>query len=273
MSRYTGGGGYQAFTPLLLDTLSAPAFAALSSRKLSAGYSGSAMKVRRSSDNATQNIGFMNNVLDTAGLASFVGSNSGFVDTFFDQSGNGNNCTQSTGTNQPRVVNLGTNDTQNGNVAPLWISANTNNLSFATPSSLSQPLTCAVCVKLSSINVNDAIHWGTGNVLIITGATNFGGTWAMLSGGLISGGTSDTNIHMFIGVFNSTLSEFIIDGSTISGNAGSGSWTQPVSLGINNAGGGGIDGHICEYIAMNSVISAGDISLIRASWQSYWGTP
>ena len=47
---------------------------AFSLRKLSTSYSGSAIRVRRSSDNTEQDIGFVNNQLDTTSLQSFVGS-------------------------------------------------------------------------------------------------------------------------------------------------------------------------------------------------------
>ena len=47
----------------------------LSLRKISGSYSGSAIRVRRSGDNAEQNIGFSGDNLDTASLLSFVGYN------------------------------------------------------------------------------------------------------------------------------------------------------------------------------------------------------
>ena len=62
--------GGDTFTGLL-DTYSGAA-AAYSLRQLSSTYSGDAIVVRRASDNTTQNIGFVNNELDTASLESFV---------------------------------------------------------------------------------------------------------------------------------------------------------------------------------------------------------
>ena len=56
---------------LLLDTYSGAA-AAYSLRKLNTSYSGSAIRVRRSSDNTEQDIGFVNGVLDTTALLDFV---------------------------------------------------------------------------------------------------------------------------------------------------------------------------------------------------------
>lgn len=69
-----------------------------------------AIRVRRSSDNAEQNIGFSGDALDTASLSTFVGGNSGFVTTIYDQTGNGFNAVQATAGNQPRIVNAGVYD-------------------------------------------------------------------------------------------------------------------------------------------------------------------
>ena len=92
--------------PLLLD-LFPNAAVAYSLRKLRTAYSGSAIRVRRSSDNAEQNIGFVGNNLDTASLLTFCGAGNGFVTTWYDQSGNARNATQATAGNQPQIVNGG----------------------------------------------------------------------------------------------------------------------------------------------------------------------
>jgi hypothetical protein len=80
------------------------AAAAYSLRKLSENYTGNCIEVRRSSDNALQNIGFVNNELDTASLLSFVGAGNGFVRTWYDQSGNNRNYLSSNNVNQPAIV-------------------------------------------------------------------------------------------------------------------------------------------------------------------------
>jgi hypothetical protein len=91
---------------LLLDTYSGAA-AAYSLRLLRSAYTGSAIRVRRASDNTEQDIGFVNNVLDTSSLTSFCSGTNGFVKTWYDQSGNGRDATQSTAANQPQIVSSG----------------------------------------------------------------------------------------------------------------------------------------------------------------------
>ena len=86
--------------PLLLN-LFPGASAAYSFRKLDTTYAGSAVQIRRVSDNATQDIGFVNNLLNTAALASFLGSSAGAISIWYDQSGNGKNLINPTTTQQP----------------------------------------------------------------------------------------------------------------------------------------------------------------------------
>jgi hypothetical protein len=93
--------------PIALLDLYPNAAAAYSLRKLRSAYTGSAIRVRNAS-NAEQDIGFdaFGN-LDTSALTSFCGSGNGFVTTWFDQSGNNLNVTQTTAANQPQIVSSG----------------------------------------------------------------------------------------------------------------------------------------------------------------------
>jgi hypothetical protein len=78
----------------------------LSLDKLDKNYTGSAIKVRRSSNNDELDIGFVNNELDTASLLDFVGSGNGFVTIIYDQVGS-NNMTQTTANLQGQIVSNG----------------------------------------------------------------------------------------------------------------------------------------------------------------------
>jgi hypothetical protein len=98
----------------LLDTYSASRYSSYSLRRLTSTYTGPAIRVRRSSDNTSQDIGFYGNGnLDTSSLLSFVGSGSGYVSIFYDQVFY-NNFTQTTQANQPIIVSSGTLLTDNG---------------------------------------------------------------------------------------------------------------------------------------------------------------
>ena len=77
--------------------------AAYSLRLLNTDYTGDAVVVRRSSDNATQSIGFVDGELDVDTLNTFCSGANGFITTWHDHSGNGNNLTQSTAAAQPKI--------------------------------------------------------------------------------------------------------------------------------------------------------------------------
>jgi hypothetical protein len=89
-------------------------FTACSVRKLSSTYVGPAMRVRRSSDNTEQDIGFLNNELDTASLLTFCGVGNGFVKIWYDQSGTANHAIQTSTAAQPQIVSSGVLITRNG---------------------------------------------------------------------------------------------------------------------------------------------------------------
>ncbi|MFY7886079.1 MAG: arabinofuranosidase catalytic domain-containing protein, partial [Dolichospermum sp.] len=113
---------------------------AYSVRKLTAAYTGFALRVRRSSDNNTQDIGFTTaGDLDTASLKTFIGSNSGFVTIWYDQSGNGNNATNTNNATQPSIVVNGVVNrlAANGNKPTITAATATNALSFAVSPNIS----------------------------------------------------------------------------------------------------------------------------------------
>jgi len=95
------GGGFEGMLNLFPN-----ASLGLSLDKLDKNYTGSAIKVRRSSDNNELDIGFVNNELDTASLLDFVGSGNGFVSIIYDQVGI-NDMTQTTANLQGQIVSNG----------------------------------------------------------------------------------------------------------------------------------------------------------------------
>jgi len=95
------GGGFEGF----LNKFSGASLG-LSLDKLDKNYTGFCIKVRRSSDNAELDIGFSNDVLDTASLLTFAGSGNAFVTIIYDQVGS-NNMTQTTSSLQGQIVSNG----------------------------------------------------------------------------------------------------------------------------------------------------------------------
>lgn len=98
-----GSGGAFSY---ILDTYGSADFA-YSIRKLSSSYSGSCMRIRRSSDNAEQDINFVSDYIDTASMLYFVGAGNGFVTKWYDQSGNANDSLNTTAAGQPQIISSG----------------------------------------------------------------------------------------------------------------------------------------------------------------------
>ena len=94
-----GGSGSQVDNTIRtppFTSISSGSIAAYSLRKIYSSYAGFAIKIRRSNDNALQDIGFdVNGNLDDSAITTFCGANSGYVDTWYDQSGNSYHATAS----------------------------------------------------------------------------------------------------------------------------------------------------------------------------------
>lgn len=86
----------------LLDTYSG-ATIAYSLRKLSSS-STNAVEVRRSSDNALLDVGFVGEDLDTASLLSWAGTDTVYVRRWYDQSGNNNHAIMTATLAQPIIA-------------------------------------------------------------------------------------------------------------------------------------------------------------------------
>jgi hypothetical protein len=118
---------------LLLDTYTGAA-AAYSLRLLRADYTGNAIEVRiDTTGQPTYDIGFVDGELDVTTLEGYcTGGLDAYVTTWYDQSGNGNDATQTTASEQPQIVSGGSVITDNGKPA---ISFNSDYLTMALISS------------------------------------------------------------------------------------------------------------------------------------------
>lgn len=153
-----------AFDYLLNDYTNAAA--AYSLRKLSSTYTGSAIRVRRSNDNAEQDIGFaLSGNFDTSALTTFVGANNGFVVTWYDQSGNSNNATQATAGSQPQIVSSGSVITDNGRPAILFDS---DFFTVGLISSSTEATILSVCNPNQLVSYNTIFGMGFNNGYALT---------------------------------------------------------------------------------------------------------
>ena len=248
----------------LLDTYPG-ALGAYSFRKLSSTYSGNCIRVRRSSDNTEQNIGFVNNVLDTASLLTFVGAGNGFITTWYDQSGNSKDVTQSTGVNQPRIVISGTLVTNPSNGKPC--------LNYTTALGAQNWLDLTNQTFNGNNTLFGVYNWNSGDSGILSyGQASSGkrraifvfsptgsAPWYNYSSGFaqnlqIAAAATSTN-YVTYSLFNTTSQQ--IEGSVNGGSVQSASRTlsnsaaAPIYLGRTESG-EWLDGNIFEAIFYNS---------------------
>ena len=223
------GSQIQSFVGLL-DTYPNAA-AAYSVRKLRVAYTGNAIKVRRSSDNTESDIGFtaLGN-LDTTTLTTFCSGTNGFVTTWYDQSGNARNATQTTAANQPQIVSSGSVLTLTGIGAAKPIlrfdgtndSLNFSNLTatefttfYPQKKSADTDLSAWFTVSTSGFSPYSPIIFGSAGIYISSGNFQSTATYNNNNYLLMSGYWTSSNVG-FIQINNSslTLSNIAANGGT-----------------------------------------------------------
>lgn len=258
----------------------AGATAAYSTRLLRTGYTGSCMRVRRSSDNTEQDIGFVNNILDTTSLSSFVGAGNGFVRTWYDQSGMGFDLEQSTTSLQPRIVNSGTIDTLEGKPAPFFVNGTNNYLVTNGTKNISQPITKFSISKLTANTGIDASilcdskATSGDRIAVYHSGTSDAPTNTLLYGArtfrTIEASTADTRLISIL--FNGGSSIARTEGvqrATL--DPGNGGFVSGITLGRNtNLNGYEFSGHIAEFVVYASNKSS-DFVGIESNINGWWG--
>jgi Alpha-L-arabinofuranosidase B, catalytic len=134
---FTKQPGHAPTPPFNIPGLVAEATGAYSTRLLRTAYTGPALRVWRSTDNALQDIFFRGNGdLDTLTMGQFVSSNGahptadGRIDTWYDQSGNGNHLipVAADDVNAAYLIQAGVGFNIGGHTALNFITGTTNSL-------------------------------------------------------------------------------------------------------------------------------------------------
>ena len=120
---------------LLLDAFPGASSALDVAFLLSEGYVGQAISVREDGGDTVLDIPFTGGVLDQAALLAHCGSNSGFVHTVYDQSGNGRDWTSTVEVSQPRIVNSGVVEVDSNDTPRMFLDASNDYIQSDVPNS------------------------------------------------------------------------------------------------------------------------------------------
>lgn len=260
-------------------------------RRLTVGYTGPLIRVRRSSDNAETDIGYIDSttaVLNTSAITDFIGASDGRVTTVYDQSGNSRNWVQATAGNQPFIAVAGVVQTMGTNNRP---GMQHTNHRMATPSFSTNSGEVAVFLaaqKDLDPAYDVALFWG--NVYSVNytwGFELYSGIWAWrprsgVDAAVIewTSATATCNL-VVVGVANLSTGLRQLSANlrgTISAVGGSFTATtatfgpRNLVVGADTGGGSPFRGNIGECIVYNVAARASASAGIANNLNTFWGS-
>lgn len=270
----TGGGG----ATLLLDEsgLSGATAAYSVARKLRSAYSGSAIRVRRSSDSTEQDIGFSGDVLNSSSLASFCSGTDGFIVTIYDQTGNGHDITQATTSAQPQIVSSGTILTGSNSKPRADFSAGTSVRLVNTSINITQPNTHFSIFRVNVWTSNRRVFDGTTSIeegrqnLYLSSTTpdiRFGTAG---TSGIINSTLSVGSWGIIKAVANNTSGELRVNaGTAVTGSVGA-TKLRGFTMGATEGGGTGANCDFHEHVIWPSALDSTDGATARNNVNAFY---
>lgn len=257
-----------------------PAASSYSLRQVSSSYAGYAIQVRRSSDNATMDIGFLAGNLDTAALKTFTGSGSAYVSIWYDQSGSGRDASQASTSLQPCIVLSGVICRQN-NLPTVYFNGSNTLSTVAFTNGYPNAFTLAICAGVRT-NTSYSTFGNKTN-------GNLPGPWDMYNNAfLISDGSSASSFGLNTSINSTTgFAQWIFQSDATSASAyvngvanGSGSPVScsdasiatPIILGSRTDGATSLNGWISEFITFPAILSATDRQTIESNQSAYYNS-
>jgi hypothetical protein len=255
-----------------LDGFAAPS-GAYSFRKLRSGYAGSALRLRRASDNLETDINFLGCTSftgcpwDEAAALAHCASTTCFVRTWYDQSGGTLDLVNTTAATQPQLV-----FNCKGTLPCLQISS----AALLTLNTTATPAPATGVASIAAVGVRTAgttsctllrQDGGAGNRLHMPAVNTWG---AYGSAGGVTRAAVDGTWHSGIGIWNGAASSLTIDGGTTAGTLTAATAAGAVGL----AGAASTTCNEAEAILWdNYILTGAEIGVLGANQKSFWGTP
>lgn len=246
---------------LLLDLTTHVPARAYSTRKLSASYDGPILKVRRSSDNVELDIYSDGQDLDVGALTSFIGGGDGFITKMYDQSGNGQDATQTNNSDQKRIAVSGV--VQLMGLKPSVVGSGGSYMNFPL---VSDTRTLISVFKPSSFTAYNSYF---GNSATAPFHGDVGGARVLRSGGSVPetfnglwrvNGASAQILEYVINVNNS----YVVNCIT-TGNIGVNQWSKDRGYSDRT-----LKGHAPELVVWSVDVGA-DTLVLEQNQLAYWG--
>jgi hypothetical protein len=251
----------------VLDTFTAPS-GAYGFRRLKSTYAGNALRIRRASDNAELDIGFLGGTgftgapWDEAAANAHCAATTCFVRTWYDQSGNARDLIQVTPASQPQVIFgcqnflacLQTTGAQSVASASLTPATGLVSLSAVTMRTVGT----GQCYPLTQNGFLNRINYRTA-----AGTSLSGGT-----GGQILNSAAEGAWHALAGVINAAASVLNTDGSELTGTVTGNTTAGTISFtGIAATTCWGAEAILWD----NYALTAGERSALVANQRAFWG--
>lgn len=263
----------------LLDTYP-NASLAYSFRKLRTAYAGSAVRIRRSSDNAEADIGFdASGDFDTAAAAAHIGGGSGFIKTWYDQSGNGLDISQATAGLQPQYTSAGLSSLPTitflsnfGSGSPL------QRASVPNTSICGSSFTLMMALEISADASQEVFNWedsGSNRLLMFV---ELGGSYRLDygnagGGNILTTGTTGTGLCLFEGFRDTGGTAHIVkNGTDLNSALFTGDLTSAnglLSIGTH-AGGFPLTSDMSELVLWGTDLGNTNRPNARINIKNYW---
>lgn len=265
----SGATTFCSANPITLAIESAPVLDAVPTsalavglHKLNSSYTGSALRLRRNSDNTEMDFGFLGNELDAAAISNWLNGANGYCTILYDQSGSGNNMTQASTGRQPLYVANGMNG------KPV-LRFNTDQRMF-NYTNFTPPYSVIYAAKqtsgnrqrvLSSLYNNWLLGWWGGS----KSQAHFDG-WVYHPGSV-----SDDNMYIYSGTGSGSSASAYENGNLLATN--SNGLSGPIGLGMNGGYLGGSEFSNCDFtdvFVFSSVLSDINRTAVERSIADYY---
>lgn len=245
-----------------LDGLAAPS-GAYSFRKLISSYAGSALRIRRASDNLELNVGFIGNDFDTAAATTHCDATTCFIRIWYAQAGT-LDLVQATAGSQPSLV-----FNCNGSLPCIRTTAGTFLASVATPTPSGVASLSAVGNR--SVGTGLCAFRQNGNANRISAAPAVANQWVVGTGtGNIVATANDNFWHAVQSVINGASSVINMDGVEVTG-ALTGS---VVAAAVQITGSASTTCNFAEFAYWDPYqLTPAERAALRSNQSAYWATP